>query len=354
MNGRNAAVDPLAKRRLGKTPLQVTQLGLGGAPLGEIYDRLPEDQALGTVAAAHDAGIALFDTAPLYGFGLSEHRYGHVLRQRPRGSFVLSTKVGRLMRPQPAETIDRGKWTGGLNFQQVYDYGYDGVMRSFEHSLLRLGMNRVDILLIHDVDVWTHGTREAADARFAEAMEGAYKALDELRGAGTIGAIGVGLNEADMCARFARAGDFDCMLLAGRYTLLEQEALDDFLPLAEEKGIGLMIGGAFNSGILATGPEETAKYNYKPAPPEVRERVTRIQAVCQAHAVPLPAAAVQFPLAHPAVATVVLGAVRADEVQRNLAAMAHPIPAALWRDLKGEGLLRQDAPVPDADAGTDG
>ena len=339
-------MNPVGQRKLGRAPLSVTCLGMGAAPLGDIYERLDEDQALGAVTAAHDAGLTLFDTSPFYGYGLSEHRVGHVLRRKSRDSFVLSTKVGRWLKAERPERIDRGRWRGGLDFQAVLDYSYDGAMRAVEQSMQRLGLGRLDILLIHDVDVWTHGSRAACDARYAEAMEGAYKALDQLRARGDVAAIGVGVNEAGMCARFARAGDFDCMLLAGRYTLLEQGALDDFLPLCVEKDIGVIVGGAFNSGILATGAGPDAKFNYNPAPPEVLERVGRIERVCEAHQVPLVAAAIQFPLGHQKVASVVAGGVSAAEMTGNVAAMARPIPAALWDDLKGEGLLRPDAPVP--------
>ena len=340
-------MNPLETRKLGSAPLQVTQLGLGGAPLGDLYARLDEAAATGAVAAACEAGITLFDTSPLYGYGLSEHRFGQVLRQRPRDSYVLSTKIGRWLKPEAPAEIDRGQWQGGLDFQPVYDYGYDGTMKALDQSMQRLGLSKIDVVLIHDVDVWTHGSRDACDRRFKEAMEGAYRALEALRADGTIQAIGVGVNEADMCARFARAGDFDCMLLAGRYTLLEQDSLDDVLPLCVEKNVGLMIGGAFNSGILASGPKPGAKYNYRDAPPEILDRVRRIEAVCRAHDVPLAAAAVQFPLGHPTVASVVTGAVKAQEVARNIETMALPIPAALWQDLKTEGLLRPDAPVPE-------
>jgi D-threo-aldose 1-dehydrogenase len=338
-------IDPLAKRKLGSAALHVTSLGVGTAPIGDLYQRIPEDEARGMLELGFDLGLNLFDTSPLYGGGLAEHRTGGVLRPRPRESFVLSTKVGRWYRPAPGRA-NRGNWAGGLEFDAVLDYSYDGAMRSFEQSLLRLGLGRVDVLLIHDVDVHTHGSREAADRRFDEAMEGAYRALLELRKSGDVQAIGVGVNEADMCARFARAGDFDCMLLAGRYTLLEQGALDEFLPLCEAKDIGVMAGGTFNSGILASGPKPGAKYNYSEAPAAVRERVAQIDAVCRAHDVPLAAAAIQFPLGHPKVASVVIGAISPEEIRKNYDLMKLPIPAGLWSDLKSQGLLREDAPVP--------
>jgi D-threo-aldose 1-dehydrogenase len=235
-------------------------------------------------------------------------------------------------------------YVGGFPHALRFDYSYDGAMRSIEQSLLRLGLDRIDILLIHDVNRKNHGTE--TEARFREAMDGAYVALDRLRAAGAVGAIGVGLNEAEMCVRFAKAGDFDAMLLAGRYSLLEQPALREFLPLAEAKGIGVMLGGVFNSGILATGPVAGATYNYEPAPPAILDRVARIERVCRAHGVALPDAALHFALAHPAVATIVLGATSPHEVARNLAGLQTPPPAALWADLKAEGLLDPAAPVP--------
>ncbi|HTV17726.1 MAG TPA: aldo/keto reductase [Polyangiaceae bacterium] len=338
-------INPLAVRRLGKSPLSVTQLGVGTAPLGDLYQRVPEADARGMLEAGYELGLRLFDTAPLYGSGLAEHRTGGLLRQKPRDELVVSTKVGRWYQPAPGGA-NRGNWAGGLEFNAVQDYSYDGAMRSFEQSLLRLGLSRVDVLLIHDVDVHTHGSREACDRCFDQAMEGAYRALLELRQSGDVSAIGVGVNESDMCARFARAGDFDCMLLAGRYTLLEQGALDEFLPLCEAKNIGVLAGGTFNSGILASGPRAGSKYNYAEAPAPVRERVARLGEVCRAHGVPLAAAAIQFPLGHPKVSSVVIGAITAREIQQNFELMSTPIPSALWADLRSEGLLRADAPVP--------
>ena len=334
----------IPRRPLGRTGLPVSILGFGGAPIGDHYARYDDAGAIAAVAEAHDAGITLFDTAPLYGHGLSEHRFGTALRRVPRDSFVLSTKVGRHMDPR-APRGDGSGFTGGLPHGAVLDYSFDGTLRAFEQSLLRLGLDRVDILLIHDVDVRNFGV-DGVDARFREAMDGAYRALERLRAEGAVKAIGVGVNDCESCIRFARAGDFDAMLLAGRYSLLEQPALDEFLPLALSKGIGVMLGGVFNSGILATGPVEGAMYDYAPAPPAIRERVARIEAVCRAHGVTLARAALHFPLGHPAVASVVLGAVSPAEVRRNLAGFGQAVPAALWSDLKAEGLLRTDAPVP--------
>lgn len=318
-------------------------IGFGGAPLGDLYQHLDEATAQATVVAALKGGITLVDTSPLYGHGLSEHRIGAALRTVSRDSVIVSTKVGRRMTPGAPKTDGSG-YRGGLPHPAVFDYSYDGAKRSLEQSLLRLGTDHVEILLIHDVDVWTHGAQ--MEQRFGEAMDGAYRALETLRASGAVKAIGVGVNEAEMCERFARAGDFDVMMLAGRYTLLEQGALDGFLPLAQRKNIAVMLAGVFNSGILATGARPGAYYNYRPAPPEVLARVARIEAISAAHGVALPQAALAFAAAHPAVATVVLGAVTPEEVARNLDLVARPVPAALWRDLRAEKLIPDHAPLP--------
>ena len=336
---------PQDSRRIGRTGLSVSQLGFGGAPLGDFSTRLPEAEALATVDAAYASGVTLFDTSPLYGHGLSEHRFGHVLRQKEAGSFVLSSKVGRWLRPRPAAEIDRGWFVGGLNFEAVIDYSYDATMRSLEQSFQRLGLNKIDILHIHDVDIWTHG-KDGYERHFRTAMDGAYKALEELRRAGTISGIGLGVNEIEPCLRFAGAGDFDCFLLAGRYTLLEHAALDESLPLCQRRDISVVLGAPYNSGILATGAVPGAMYNYKPAPPEIMNRVARIEAACQRHGVPIAAAALQFPLGHPQVASMIPGAISPEQVERNVALMSAAIPADLWVELKHEGLMPASAPVP--------
>ncbi len=335
----------LATRPLGRANLAVSGLGFGGAPLGDLYARLDEAAAIAAVEAAIAGGVSLIDTSPLYGHGLSEHRIGAALRRAGTRNVSLCTKVGRVAEPF-APRGDRSGYLGGLPHALRFDYSYDGAMRSLEQSALRLGVDSLDIVLIHDVDVWTHGS-ELIEQRFSEAMAGAYRALEALRAAGAIKAIGVGVNEAQMCERFARAGDFDTMLLAGRYSLLEQPALASFMPLALAKGIGLMLGGVFNSGILATGPVAGAKYNYKPAPPEILGRVAAIEAVCARHGVPLRRAALHFPLGHPAVASLVMGAVSAAEVEDQIAELATPVPAALWAELRQVGLLAADVPVPE-------
>lgn len=338
----------ITKRRIGRTAVEVTMLGFGAAPIGGFRAAIPETEADALLDAAWEGGVRFFDTSPFYGYGRSELRVGHALRRRRREDFVLSTKIGRVMRVlRPGEAPPAGLREGGLpGFVPQFDYSYDGVMRSVEQSWLRLGLARIDILLIHDVDFWTVRDQAVLEERFRTVMEGGYRALDELRAAGVIGAIGCGLNEAEMCLRFAQAGDFDCMLLAGRYTLLEQGALDGFLPYCEARGIGVVIGGPFNSGILAAAVKEGAPYDYQPAPAPVVEKARRIERVCTRHAVPLAAAALQFPLAHAAVCAVIPGALSQGEVEQNLAHLRRPIPPALWAELRQEGLLDTAAPVP--------
>lgn len=330
--------------------LRVTELSLGSAPLGDLFRKLDEAEAQNVVRSAYADGVRLFDTSPHYGNGLSEARMGAALRDKPRDDLVISTKVGRWM--DPFAPVEKGRsdvispgFAGGFPHKARFDYTYDGTMRSVEQSLLRMGLDRIDILLIHDCDVWTHG-RVDVEAKFSEAMDGAYKALDKLRADGTVKAIGVGLNEADMCERFAEAGDFDVMLLAGRYSLLEQPALERFLPLAVEKRIGIILAGVFNSGILATGAVEGAKYNYTPAPPDVLARVEEIQAVCESHGVSIRQAALRFAFLHPAVISVLLGAEKPEEIRANVADIDTKVPDGLWSDLKSRGLLQAGAPTP--------
>jgi D-threo-aldose 1-dehydrogenase len=338
-------------RSLGSTGIPVSALGIGTAPLGDLFTKLDDQVAIATLADALRSGITLLDTSPHYGNGLAEHRCGTALRIAGRDNVVLSTKVGRVMDPRSpggtaiAEGAAAPGFVGGFPHKAAIDYSYDGTMRSFEQSLLRLGTDRIDIALIHDVDVFTHGA-DALEIRFGEAMNGAYRALDRLRSEGAVKAIGVGVNEADICVRFANEGDFDAMLLAGRYSLLEQPALDEFLPLAQRKSIGVMLGGVLNSAILATGAIQGARYNYKDAPPEVMARVARIEQVCRAHKVQLIDAALQFALGHVAVSSVVLGAETPEQVRSNITSMTRPIPSSLWSDLKAEGLLNAEAPTP--------
>jgi D-threo-aldose 1-dehydrogenase len=338
----------IAKRRLGRGKVEVTELGFGTAPIGGFRATIPESEAQGLLDDAWAGGIRYFDTSPYYGYGRSELRVGQSLRQRPREEFVISTKIGRVLHAlRPGETPPEGFRTNGLpGFAPTYDYSYDGVMRSIEQSCLRTGLARMDVVLVHDIDFWTIRDRALLEERFRTLMEGGYRALDELRGAGVIGAIGAGLNEADMCLRFAKAGDFDCMLLAGRYTLLEQGALDEFLPYAEAHGVGVIIGGPYNSGILTGGVTEKATYDYAVAPKPLIEKARRLDAVCGRHGVPLAAAALQFPLAHPAVSSVIPGVLARTELEQNLAHLHRPIPAALWAELKAERLIAEASPIP--------
>ena len=337
---------PDDRRMLGKAGVEVTIMGFGGAPLGNMYQAFSDAQARATVEACYDAGIRFFDTAPYYGFGLSEHRLGEALRGKQRDELVLSTKVGRLLRPGEPAATGHSQFPGSLPFAAVYDYSYDGVLRSVDDSLQRLGTHRIDILLVHDLDVWTHGSEEARRIRVQEFMAGGYRAMIKLREQGTVHAIGAGINETAACQDLAERGDFDCFLLAGRYTLLEQAPLDELLPLCARRNISLIIGGPYNTGILATGAIEGAYFQYAPAPHEIIERVRRIEAVCAQHGVRLPTAALQFPLGHPAIATVIPGTRSPAEVAQNVEIFAPEIPADFWAELKHEGLLRADAPTP--------
>ena len=341
-------MDHIAARRIGTTALSVSELGFGAAPIGGFRATISEAEAQALLETAWQGGVRFFDTSPFYGYGRSELRLGHFLRQYPREEFIISTKIGRVMHPQrPGEPAPDDLRSNGLpGFIPAFDYSYDGVMRSLEQSCLRLGISRMDILLVHDIDFWTIQDRALLEQRFRTLMDSGYRALDELRSAGVIGAIGCGLNEADMCLRFAQAGNFDCMLLAGRYTLLEQGALDAFLPYAEAHNVSVIIGGPYNSGILAGDVPDHATHDYKAAPRHLIEKARRIAVVCQRHHVPLAAAALQFPLAHPAVASVIPGALSAREVQQNLGHLRQPVPAALWQELRVEGLLAPTAPIP--------
>ncbi|MDG1337125.1 MAG: aldo/keto reductase [Tateyamaria sp.] len=330
--------------RLGNGGLTFTELGLGMAPLGNLYRAISDEDAQAVLTRAWDAGVRYFDTAPLYGLGLSETRLNPLLRGKDRDSYVLSTKVGRLLKastPDKRDGLD--KWFDVPARKEIYDYTYDGVMRSVEFSLERLGVDRIDILFAHDIDLANHGTQEALDAKLAELMDGGYGALVSLRDQGVIKAFGAGVNEWQPCQWMAERGDFDMFLLAGRYTLLEQEALESFLPLCEAQGTGVVIGGPYNSGILATGPKQGAHYNYEPAPQDVLARVGEIEKICTRHGIRLVDAAFQFPLRHPAVVSVVPGGQGLAEMNSNIEAESADIPEALWSDLKSAGLMREDA-----------
>lgn len=334
-------------RTLGRTGLELTAFGMGSAPMGNLWEALPEDRVHAAFGAAFDGGVRYFDTAPWYGNTLSEHRLGHFLRQQAPGSFAISTKVGRVYRrPNPVDEPPIGPWAAGLPFILRFDYTYDGVMRSYEDSLQRLGLPRVDLLVIHDIDILYHGDDNGIEGRFRELDSGGgIKALEELKSAGEIRGFGAGINECPMITRFLDRVDLDFFLVAMPYTLVDQAPLNEAFPRCEERNVGIVIGSPFASGILATGAVEGAKYNYAPASEEVRAKVRGIEAVCKRHDVPLQAAALQFPLGHPSVAAIIPGAVSADEVDQNLAHFKTAIPADCWAELKAEGLLRMDAPV---------
>jgi D-threo-aldose 1-dehydrogenase len=332
--------------RLGNGGLDFTELGFGTAPLGNLFRAVPDDEARQILDAAWETGVRYFDTAPLYGLGLSETRLNGFLRGKKRDDYVLSTKVGRVMQVcAPEERTGIGKFFDTPNRREIYDYSHDGVLRSFEHSLERLGVDRVDILFVHDVDIFTHGTKEASDQRIEEFMSSGYQALVRLRDEGVIKAIGGGINEWQVAQTLAERGDFDLFLLAGRYTLLEQDALESFLPLCQQRGIGIVLGGPYNSGILATGAKPGATYNYSEAPADVMQRVERIEAVCRRHGVKLVEAALKFPLSHPSVVSVIPGGQSVAQVEANRKLVDMQIPDALWADLKAEGLMREDAPT---------
>jgi D-threo-aldose 1-dehydrogenase len=341
-------MDPSDTRELGRTGLRLSQAGMGGAPLGDLWERVPESRAEATLAAAWAGGVRYFDTAPWYGNTLSEHRLGHFLRQQPEGGFAVSTKVGRVYRrSRGPDDPPLGPWAGGLPFVLRFDYTYDGVMRSYEDSMQRLGLARVDLLVIHDVDIGYHDDEAGIERCFRQLEDSGLRALQELKSGGEISGYGAGINEGPMIGRFLERVDLDFLLVAMPYTLLDQAPLDDAFPRCAERGIGVVIGSPFASGILATGPIDGARYNYAPAAPETLDKTRRIAEVCRRHGVPLAAAALQFPLGHPAVAAIIPGAVHPGEVEQNLAHLRTAIPADLWAELKAERLLHPDAPVPD-------
>lgn len=321
---------------LGATDLSVTRLGLGLAGIGSLYRPVPADEAAAIVDHAWDRGVRLFDTAPLYGFGSSEERAGRALRSRPRGEYVLSTKVGRLIvagDPEPGSL-----WADPPPGRTArFDFSATGIRRSVEQSLERLGLHRVDVLHIHD-----------PDDHYGSALRSAYPVLADLRRADVIGAIGVGMNQAELPARFIREVDppgLDCVLLAGRYTLLDQSGLAELLPLCRQRGVSVLAAAVYNSGLLAD-PTGNPRFNYAPAPGDVLARARAMDEVCRRHGVPLRAAAVQFPFGHPAVSAVVCGALTAAEVDDTVEMLGHPIPPQLWVDLKAAGLLPAEVPTP--------
>ncbi|WP_394829853.1 aldo/keto reductase [Pendulispora albinea] len=327
--------------RLGKSKVDVTALGFGAASIANLYFEVSDVDARAALDAAWDHGVRYFDTAPHYGLGLSERRLGAFLAGKPRDTFTVSTKVGRRLVPNDrGASAESDLAVGGFavpsTSRRIWDFSADGVRRSLEDSLRRLGLSRVDVLLLHDPDDhWEQAVREG------------FPALADLRAQGVIGAIGVGMNQWQMPARFVRETDLDVVMLAGRYTLLEQAALDELLPLCAERGVSVVVAAVFNSGILAqaTVPDD-ARYNYAEAPRELLKRARRMAEVCARHGIILPEAAIQFPLGHPAVASVVVGAHHASQIVTDAEMIATKVPGDLWIELKALGLLREDAPIP--------
>jgi D-threo-aldose 1-dehydrogenase len=337
----------LARRELGRTGLELSTLGFGGAGIGNLYRVLDDADAAEAVHEAFAGGIRYFDTAPFYGFGLSEQRLGAALGGEP-APVVISTKVGRRLVPTGPQDANVGRegYFSPRPFAPVFDYGYDSVMRSHQESLERLGVKRVDILLCHDIGRMTHGERHPSHVQ--EFLAGGYRAMRELRDSGAVRAIGLGVNEWEICVELLGHCEFDCLMLAGRYTLLEQTPLDRLLPLCVQLGVSILSAGPLNSGILAAGSKAAARshYNYAPPPPAVIERVRALEAACEEFRVPLQAAALQFPLAHPAVACVVTGSTSGAEARRALEMFNQNIPVEFWRALRERSLVDPRAPLP--------
>jgi D-threo-aldose 1-dehydrogenase len=341
-------IDPAQRVPLGRTGLEVTRLAFGGASIGGLLREVADETAIETARHAWDLGVRFFDTAPLYGYGASERRLGVALADRPRDAFVLSTKVGRLVRDaaaipagadvdrQALEGVDDAYYVRHDPGKIVFDYSGDGVRRSLEESLARLHLERVDVALIHD-----------PDDHWQVAIDEAWPALERLRAEGVIRAVGAGMNQSAMLARFVRETDMDVVLVAGRYSLLDQGALDDLLPASIDRGVAVLIGGVMNSGVLAD-PRPGARFDYLPATPEIIDRARRIGTICERHGVPLRAAAMQFPMAHPAVISLVSGVRSTVHLDEYPDLLRYPITPDLWSELRGEGLIDERAPLPSA------
>jgi len=327
-------MDPTKRVPVGQTKLTVTRLGLGTAAIGNLYKAVPEEQAEKTIQKALELGVRHIDTAPEYGTSLAESRIGKAIKGFPKNRLTISTKVGRLLRK-----IDRDNemWPGAPRLESFFDFSREGVLESYKTSLERLGLIRADILFIHD-----------PDDHLKEASEQSYPVLDELRSQGEVTAIGAGMNDADKELWLAKRCKIDCFLLAGRYTLLEQRANDEFLPYCQKEGISVIVGGPFNSGILASNLDSTAMYNYETAPREILEKARKIKAVCGKHGVSIKAAALQFVLAHPAVISTIPGSRSPEEVEENLEMVKEEIPGKLWEELRSEKLISPSSPVPDS------
>lgn len=339
------AIDPKGFKLLGRTSLRMSPLGFGAGPLGNLYRAISDKEAAATLDSALVSGIRYFDTAPYYGFGLSETRLGNVLAAK-RDQLIISSKVGRLLVPTTSTEPVRHGFANTPALEPVFDYSYDGVMRSFDSSLQRLQTSHIDILFAHDLGSVTHGGRHAH--YFREFMDGGYRAMHELRAAGAVKAIGLGANEWQVCEQALAHGDFDGFLLAGRYTLLEQSACESFLPLCAKREVSIILGGPFNSGILASGVSgrEPFYYNYEPAPQHIIQRVARLESICAEFAIPLAAAALQFPGAHPQVCSVIAGLASPEQVEQAIAWMNTVIPQDFWNRLREKNLIHPDAPTP--------
>ncbi|ATM86838.1 MULTISPECIES: aldo/keto reductase [Yersinia] len=334
-------------RPLGNSGFQIPTVGVGTCPLGELFEKITEQDAQATLETAWDSGIRLYDTAPWYGRGQGEHRTGRFLYRKDRDDYVLSTKVGRrLFAPHTRKTFQTAPWQGGLAFDHIHDYSYGGILRSYEDSLQRLGINKVDILYIHDLDTGYFPNEQDLLDKLKELESGGFKALEELKAAGEIAAFGAGINEVGMINRFLDRYPLDVFLVASRYTLLEQTLYADELLRAQQQGAGIVIGGVFNSGVLATGIHDDARYDYGKLPHSVADKVRKLQTIAADFAVPLAAAALQFPLGFSAVASVLYGPSRPAEVTQNSASFQYPIPTAFWLALREQGLIAEQIPLP--------
>jgi D-threo-aldose 1-dehydrogenase len=344
--GRPLTITQATRRRVGTTNLEIPVFGMGTAHVGELYGKVEEADSQATFTAAWDAGVRFYDTAPWYGRGLSEHRTGAFLRTRPRGEFQITTKVGRtLHRPKDPASFDRGPWVGGLSFEVRFDYSRDGVMRSYEQALQRLALDTVDALVIHDMDELFHAPDVLAKHQ-RDLRESGISALQELKKSGDIKAYGMGINTGPALEKIASQVDLDFCLVAMPYTLIDQSSLDTGMADCLRRGVSVIIGAPFASGILVTGSGGNAKYGYAAASTEVKAKVRGIEAACKEHGVSLPAAALQFVLAHPAVVSTIPGAARPSEIRENVASLQAPIPAAFWADLKAKNLIHPHSPVP--------
>lgn len=335
----------IEKRPIGRTGLEISKIGFGGAPLGDVRRAPSSAAAQELLEAAWQSGIRYFDTAPFYGAGLSERRIGDFLRSKPRDEYVLSTKVGRLLVPDRAYAMAHYGDPAAMPFRPVFDFTYDGVMKSYEMSLQRLGLERIDILFLHDIGWFSQ--RDNHEATFRQVTEGGgIRALEELRGSGAVRAIGAGVNEWPVINQLLDHGRFDVFLLANRYTLLDQEVIDTLFPRIEREGIAIVDGAPLNSGILATGPVPGATFDYAPASENILEKTRRIKALTDKYGTTLVRAALSFPLGHPAVTAIIPGYMRIEEFDDNMAGYRLPIAPELWEELRAEGLIHPSAPAP--------